>query len=79
MINDKEGLLRIMKENYGTRNELVQSAMDCVHFDTLNIWSFYTVPKFPTWRSETRRVVIIRDAAHAIPPAVEEKLDSPTI
>jgi 2-polyprenyl-6-methoxyphenol hydroxylase-like FAD-dependent oxidoreductase len=69
MINDKEGLLRIMKESYATWDPLVQSAMDSLHFDPLNIWSFYTVPKLSTWRSETRRVVIIGDAGHAIPPA----------
>ena len=67
--NDKEGLMRIVKESYGSWNEMVQSAMDAVPLDTLSIWSFYTVPKLPTWKSETRTVVMIWDAAHAIPPA----------
>jgi 2-polyprenyl-6-methoxyphenol hydroxylase-like FAD-dependent oxidoreductase len=69
MWNDKEGLLRIMKESYDSWNEMVQTAMDAVPLDTLSIWSFYTVPKLPDWKSDTRRVVLIGDAAHAIPPA----------
>lgn len=70
MFQDKKGLLQIMKESYGSWNEMVQSAMDAVPLETLAIWSFYTVPKLSTWKSETRRVVIVGDAAHAIPPAV---------
>lgn len=58
-----------MKENYSSWNPMVQSAMDAVPLETLSIWSFYTVPKLSTWKSETSRVVIIGDAAHAIPPA----------
>ena len=67
--NDKEGLMRMMKESYGSWNEMVQSDMDAVPLETLSIWSYYTVPKLPTWKSETRRIVMIGDAAHAIPPA----------
>ena len=66
---DKEGLYRMMKESYESWNPMVQSAMDAVPLNTLSIWSFYTVPKMDTWKSEKGRVVIIGDAAHAIPPA----------
>lgn len=50
---------------------LVQAAQAQVstpeaHF--LNIWPFYTL-KMDRWHSPTGRVVIIGDAAHAIPPS----------
>ena len=67
--NDKQKLYSIMKENYDSWNPMVQSAMDAVPLNTLSIWSFYTVPKLENWRSKGRRVVILGDAAHAIPPA----------
>ena len=67
--NDKQKLYSIMKENYDSWNPMVQSAMDAVPLNTLSIWSFYTVPKLDNWRSKGRRVVILGDAAHAIPPA----------
>ena len=66
---DKEQLIGMMRSNYDTWNPMVQSAMDSVPLHTLSIWPFYTVPKLPTWRSLMGRVVIVGDAAHAIPPA----------
>ena len=36
--------------------------------DTLNGWPYYTVPKLPSFLSDSRRVVVIGDAAHALPP-----------
>ncbi|KAF4956886.1 hypothetical protein FGADI_3489 [Fusarium gaditjirri] len=36
--------------------------------DALTSWPFFSVPELHNWRSDTGRVVIIGDAAHAIPP-----------
>jgi 2-polyprenyl-6-methoxyphenol hydroxylase-like FAD-dependent oxidoreductase len=44
----------------------VQSALDNVDIETLSIWPYYVVPKLEKWSSE--RVIILGDAAHAIPP-----------
>lgn len=66
---DKEGLLRMVKEKYGEWNEMVRSAMDAIPLRTLGIWAFYTVPKLEAWSSKAARVVLIGDSAHAIPPA----------
>lgn len=33
-----------------------------------NIWPFHTVPKLEKWSSEIGKVIIMGDAAHAIPP-----------
>ena len=67
---DKKRLLDIFRADYDTYNEMVQSAMDAVPLETLSIWPFYTVPKLTKWGSEKGKVVILGDAAHAIPPAV---------
>jgi 2-polyprenyl-6-methoxyphenol hydroxylase-like FAD-dependent oxidoreductase len=39
-----------------------------VDLDTLAIWPYYVVPKLETWYSHNKRVIILGDAAHAIPP-----------
>jgi 2-polyprenyl-6-methoxyphenol hydroxylase-like FAD-dependent oxidoreductase len=66
--NDKEQLRSMIRENYSDWNPMVQSAMDA-DLKTLSIWPFYKVPEFKTWHSEASRVIILGDAAHAIPPA----------
>lgn len=67
--SDKEKLLSLMKETYDDWDPMVQSAMDAIPLDSLSIWAFHSVPTLPTWRSEKGRVIILGDAAHAIPPA----------
>ena len=67
--NDKPQLLGMLKQNYDQFNPLVQSAMDAVPLDQLQIWAFHTVPKLDSWNSNRGRAVILGDAAHAIPPA----------
>lgn len=67
---DKKQLLEIIRGGYDSYNEMIQSAMDAVPLDTLSIWPFYTVPKLTKWSSEKGRVIMLGDAAHAIPPAV---------
>ena len=67
---DKEGLLGMMRESYDSWNGVVRSAMDAVWVDTLSIWAYYLVPKLESWKSVTGSVVVLGDAAHAIPPAV---------
>jgi 2-polyprenyl-6-methoxyphenol hydroxylase-like FAD-dependent oxidoreductase len=35
---------------------------------SFNLWPFHTLPKLPAWASARGRVVVLGDAAHAIPP-----------
>lgn len=69
MLEDKSGLWQMLRENYRHWNTMIQSAIDGLLPDTLSVWPFYTVPKLQTWTSTSGRVLIIGDAAHAIPPA----------
>ncbi|KAJ9618682.1 hypothetical protein H2203_008886 [Taxawa tesnikishii (nom. ined.)] len=67
--NDKPLLLSMMREQYDEWNPMVQSAIDVVRPEGLSIWAFHTVPKLASWKSSRGRVVLLGDAAHAIPPA----------
>ncbi|KAJ5621135.1 Salicylate hydroxylase [Penicillium lagena] len=49
-------------------NAIVQSAINAAPLETFFIWPFYTVPKLDRWCSEQGKVIILGDAAHAIPP-----------
>ena len=61
---DKQQLLNILRQNYGTWNETVKSAIDAVNPETLFIWPFYAVPRLSHWTSTQGRVVLLGDAAH---------------
>jgi 2-polyprenyl-6-methoxyphenol hydroxylase-like FAD-dependent oxidoreductase len=68
LLADREGLLELFKEGYSDWPTIVQSALDNVNMDTLSIWPYYVVPKLDSWSSANGRVIILGDAAHAIPP-----------
>ncbi|CZR53609.1 related to salicylate hydroxylase [Phialocephala subalpina] len=65
---DREGLKSMFQANMNEWPDLVQSAMENMIPDRLSIWPYYVVPKVDTWTSPAKSVVILGDAAHAIPP-----------
>lgn len=72
LLRDKKELIDMLQRDPNAWTPLVQAAQAQVstseaHF--LNVWPFYTVPEMERWHSPTGRVVIIGDAAHAIPPS----------
>lgn len=64
----KDELLALLSANRADWPDIVQSGLENVPKNTLSIWPFYIVPKLAAWRSDTQRVIILGDAAHAIPP-----------
>lgn len=74
---DKDLLLSLMKEQYDSWNDMIKSALDAP-VKTLSIWPFYMVPALTTWLSKEGRVIILGDAAHAIPPTAG-KQDVPPV
>lgn len=69
LLADKEGLVARVTENMGVWPDIARSGMENIKRDTMNVWPFYTIPRLPNWTSQGhRRVVILGDAAHAIPP-----------
>ena len=64
----KDELLGMLREDQSSWPDLVQSALENITADGVFIWPFYVVPRLESWASPGKRVIILGDAAHAIPP-----------
>ena len=65
---DKDAVVRLFSRNAESWPELVQSAIANIDKDTINTWPYYAVPRLEKWSSPTGKVIILGDAAHAVPP-----------
>ncbi|KAA8641992.1 hypothetical protein EYZ11_004250 [Aspergillus tanneri] len=68
LMSDKDWCVNFLREGAGSFPEIVQRAVSEISPAKINLWPFYVVPKLDRWSSEHSRVVILGDAAHAIPP-----------
>lgn len=68
LLNDKKWCVDFLREGSKDYPEIVRSAVSDISLNKINLWPFYMVPKLDTWASKHSRVVILGDAAHAIPP-----------
>ncbi|KAJ5577430.1 uncharacterized protein N7459_006394 [Penicillium hispanicum] len=68
LLNDKQWCVDFLRQGSEDFPEIVQSAVSNIPLNKINMWPFYVVPKLDTWASKHSRVVILGDAAHAIPP-----------
>lgn len=66
---DKQALVELFQTDNEAFPEIVQNAVSHIPHDKINVWPFYIVPKLEHWASQQRRVIILGDAAHAIPPS----------
>ena len=67
--SDKRTLSSMLRENMDSWPDAIKSALENINEDTFNVWPFYRLPSLESWASETyRRVVLVGDAAHAVPP-----------
>lgn len=64
----KEELLAMLRQNQDSWPDFVQSIMKAIKPESVGIWPFYVIPKLEKWASSSSRVIIVGDAAHAIPP-----------
>jgi 2-polyprenyl-6-methoxyphenol hydroxylase-like FAD-dependent oxidoreductase len=68
VLENKDWCIDFLREGAENFPELVKNAVSDIPKDKINLWPFYVVPKLDTWVSRGSRVVILGDAAHAIPP-----------
>lgn len=72
---DKETLVKFLQQDAEHFPEIVQNAVSRIPHGKINVWPFYVVPKLEKWASEKRRVIILGDSAHAIPPSAGQGIN----
>jgi len=72
---DKEALVKFLQQDTEHFPEFVQNAVSNVGHGKINVWPYYIVPKIERWTSDERRVVILGDSAHAIPPSAGQGIN----
>lgn len=66
LLNNKAWCIDFLREGSADFPPIVANAVSNIPLKGINLWPFYLVPKLDTWAQG--RVVILGDAAHAIPP-----------
>ena len=68
---DHDKLAEFYRKGYDEWGHTARSIIDRVteNKETLYIWPFMKMPKLPRWYSDTGRIVIVGDGAHALPPS----------
>lgn len=69
LLADKQQLLRLVRESYSDWPDIARSALENLVPENLNIWPLYSMPRLESWASPAKRVLLVGDSAHAIPPS----------
>jgi 2-polyprenyl-6-methoxyphenol hydroxylase-like FAD-dependent oxidoreductase len=62
-------LAALLRKHYDQWHDTAKHAIDelCKHSERILCWPFYTMPKLPSWSSSSVNVIMMGDAAHAMP------------
>jgi 2-polyprenyl-6-methoxyphenol hydroxylase-like FAD-dependent oxidoreductase len=63
-----EKLMAIQIQNKDDSPDFVQSVMENIQPETMALWPYHFVQPLDTWTSHAKRVILLGDAAHAMPP-----------
>ncbi|KAL9131726.1 MAG: hypothetical protein Q9217_000401 [Psora testacea] len=68
LYSKKDAIVELFRRDMADWPGVVQSAMENINPDTINLWPYYAVPRLDSWISAAGKVFILGDAAHAVPP-----------
>ncbi|KAJ9650105.1 hypothetical protein H2198_010582 [Neophaeococcomyces mojaviensis] len=72
---DKEASVKFLQEGAEAFGQVAVTATQNIPHDKINVWPFYVIPRLDNWASEKRRVIIVGDSAHAIPPSAGQGIN----
>ncbi|KAH0341563.1 salicylate hydroxylase, partial [Aureobasidium melanogenum] len=66
---DKNAAVAFLREDAEVFGDIAVSATSKIPHENINIWPFYVIPKLESWSSNNRRVLLVGDSCHAVPPS----------
>ena len=72
LLKEQDELIQMMQADIKDWSDFAQSGIEQIDSprarETMSIWPYHIVPHVDKWYSEKARVIILGDAAHAVPP-----------
>ncbi|KAG9657537.1 salicylate hydroxylase, partial [Aureobasidium melanogenum] len=66
---NKDAAAAFLRQDAEVFGDIAVTATSKIPHENINIWPFYVIPKLDSWSSDHRRVLLVGDSAHAVPPS----------